>query len=481
MINRMTKKIYLLLFILLLINLSYSFYQHYHMQLDGDMAGIILPRNDMQKIMTDPFGFKVILKNESYPNPNRFFVHFFMSEYFKLTPHLLQKFVNPINSVYLSCALIKLIIQISILLFLSIYIKLFFKSGKYKIIFAIFLIFPIFQTEGYNKYMGIIDSSITYTLNYALPLCLLLLFFIPFYKNFYINNKYEFSLFLTIILILFALVILFTGPLVPGIIFIISTIYFIVKLHMNFKNEKHLSFAKRLYLSLTKIPKIFIFFYLLLFFLSSYSVYIGMHNSFNISTFPLLDRYLRIPLGIYYLLFQKLGYPLFLILIGINAIIIKKKFYNEDGRRILKLFKWIGIFSVIYILLLPLGGYRDYRPNIIRYDTIMPVTLCLIIIYGISTYFLINTIKKKKYIYISAIVLFLMIFINANKSNFNDNQCEIQALEKISKSPDKIVRVDCNCTIMGWKKTTDYKDSDLNAELLFYWNITKKKKLYYQL
>lgn len=46
----------------------------------------------------------------------------------------------------------------------------------------------------------------------------------------------------------------------------------------------------------------------------------------------------------------------------------------------INLFKWIGVFSLFYILLLPLGGYRDYRPNVLRHDTILPITLSLIFV-----------------------------------------------------------------------------------------------------
>jgi hypothetical protein len=36
------------------------------------------------------------------------------------------------------------------------------------------------------------------------------------------------------------------------------------------------------------------------------------------------------------------------------------------------------------------------------------------------------------------------------------------------------------CNIMEWKTITVPRDSRLNGELIFYWGITKNKKLYFQ-
>ena len=41
---------------LLLADLTYSFVQHYSMPLDGDMAGGIVPAEDVKPILKDPFG-----------------------------------------------------------------------------------------------------------------------------------------------------------------------------------------------------------------------------------------------------------------------------------------------------------------------------------------------------------------------------------------------------------------------------------------
>ena len=111
-----------LLVFLLLLDTGYSFVQHYYMHLDGDMAESILPSGSIQKIIEDPLGLKVLLSGEVYSNPNRFFAHWPMLVYFKSIPFLLQQITTPINSIYLSCALAKIMTQLLLVFLLASYI-----------------------------------------------------------------------------------------------------------------------------------------------------------------------------------------------------------------------------------------------------------------------------------------------------------------------------------------------------------------------
>jgi hypothetical protein len=84
---------------LLLADASYTFLQcYYMMNTDGDMAGIILPSDSYSKVLKDPFGLGVLLRDEVYAAPNRFFPHFFMStlrrslSFFKSSSVLLRAF-----------------------------------------------------------------------------------------------------------------------------------------------------------------------------------------------------------------------------------------------------------------------------------------------------------------------------------------------------------------------------------------------------
>ena len=76
--------------------------------------------------------------------------------------------------------------------------------------------------------------------------------------------------------------------------------------------------------------------------------------------------------------------------------------------------------------------------------------------------------------------MFLLIFINADKPNFNKYTCERKALKEISLSENKTVLISNDCTIMAWGKIKDPKESEMNCDLLLFWGVTNKKKLYYQ-
>ena len=107
----------------------------------------------------------------------------------------------------------------------------------------------------------------------------------------------------------------------------------------------------------------------------------------------------------------------------------------------LTLLKWMLIFAAIYIVLLPLGGYREYRPNIVRRDTLMPVILCLIFFYGRSSFYLLNhLVPKYKRKYLILIVIFSLVFTIADEPIFKHNACEKTGIGENSS----IIRKNCS-------------------------------------
>jgi len=394
----MNKKRLLFIFLILILlgDFTYSFFQYYATPLDGDVAGGVVPAKDVREIFDDPFGIGVILKNQSHPNPNRYFAHSFFRNYFNQAPLLFQKFLSPIQSVYFSCAFIKLLIQISFIYLLSALITKVQSVFNLNFLITAALLTPLFQAEGYSSYMGIVDKSITYTFFYALPLLLLLLYYSLFYVSRRSNNTGR-RFISTAILILLTIILPFSGPLIPPIILIASTLLFIYFFRKYDQTKRDCLFLKRVLHVFTKIPKTILIFAIPICLLCLYSIFLGTYNStYQTDNIPILERYLRLPKGIYYQFTQKLGFPVLFILIMLNVFLIRKYYYTKNGKKVICSLKWIGLFSLFYILLLPLGGYRPYRPNILRYDTIMPLTVCLIYFYGLSSYFLLRNIKTKK-------------------------------------------------------------------------------------
>jgi hypothetical protein len=76
------------------------------------------------------------------------------------------------------------------------------------------------------------------------------------------------------------------------------------------------------------------------------------------------------------------------------------------------------------------------------------------------------------------IVLVLFIYVNSDRVAYTNN-CERQALKVIADSKDSVVKLDLDCSVLAWSKITKPEDSELNAQLMTIWKITKEKKLYY--
>lgn len=474
--------LYLFLLALVIADLSYSFAQHLSMPLDGDMAGGIVPAKDLLHVLEDPFGISVIKENAVYNNPNRFFAHWTFYNYFKYVPVFLQNFVKPIDSVYLACALAKTSMQILLIALFAFFITGWRKILSKDFILATLLIVPLFQINGYRSYMGIIDPSVTYSFFYALPCALLLLFYLPFFRTSFYKKEFPKNIFVLFLLLVLSLFITLNGPLIPGIVLTTSLVYIIKCWIDTYSICKSTSLFQRAIITLKLIPKSHLVFFLLISMFSIYSLYIGKNNSIFLNeNVPVLERYSKIPMGLLTILTQKIGFPILLLFIGINLFIIFRALKNTEGEKLIALFKWIGIFSLLYILLLPLGGYKSYRPNIIRYDTFMPITLGLMLMYGMSAFFIIRNLQGKlKKWYLVLIAVFVLIFTFADKPEFDKNDCEKAELERIAQSSDSVVVIGSDCNVLSWEKITDPKLSEPNAQLIKDWKITNDKKLYYQ-
>jgi hypothetical protein len=227
------------------------------------------------------------------------------------------------------------------------------------------------------------------------------------------------------------------------------------------------------------IPKNYWFYLLPVSLFALYSLYIGRYNSNNVNI-PLTELYSRLPAGLFYPAIKKLGIPVLTGIIALNLIIIWKKFKTAEGRKIVTLSKWTAVFMLLYVLLLPLGGYRDYRPNVLRYDTMIPVNLALIFMFGISAYFLLKNLTRKQNIwYIPVIVGVLLLFTINDESHFEKNKNERAALNEISLSKSDTVRIPAEIQVLSWLPIQKPEHSYLNSQLLTIWKITKTNKLYY--
>ncbi len=471
-ISKKTNQVILFVLIFFLIgDLAFSFIQYYNLPLSGDIDGGVLHNSIIRQIFDDPFGFNAVTTGEKHVNPNRFFSHYLLSIYFQKIPLWLQNFTNPISSVYLSSALIKITVQLVFVFILASFISNSNNPANKNFLLSAVIISPLFQVDGYWSRMGINDKAAAYVFFYALPLVLLLFFFLPLFKRLLYKKKirpinYIFLIPLIVVLPL-------SGPLVPAVTVLVT---FLVVLKFMVQN-RGMEFRQILH----GIPAAVYILLIPITLWSLYSLFLGYYydSNYQSETISLAERFYRLPAGIFSQIFHSLGFPLMLFVIGGNAYLINKS-NSPEGKKLIKILLWIGIFALLYILLLPFGGYRPYRPGIIRYDTFMPVTIALIYFFAASAYFLVHYLKgSRKKRYIAGIVLILLVYTFSDTDGIGENTCERNAFEKMAIANDSVVAIPKDCYIMSWENTFDYKLSESRAELIHFWGITKEKKLFY--
>jgi hypothetical protein len=272
-----------------------------------------------------------------------------------------------------------------------------------------------------------------------------------------------------------------SGPLNPGIALVASLLIFLHAIPGSMKNPAQGGILHKGKQLIKNIPGDYYFYLIPISAFSMYSLYLGSFNSvYKNIEMPLSVLYSKLPYGLYHHLIPKHGLFILLIMSAINAL-IRNKLKTTEGDKILRTYKWIGLFALLYIILLPLGGYRSYRPYILRYDTILPLTLSLIFIYVKMTVYIFKDLSFRwKRWYIPITVLIMLIFVIKDEPGFKRNDCERRTIARIAESKETVVKISGDCNILSWTQIRNPADSELKIRLLEKWGIVKEKKLYYQ-
>lgn len=473
------KIIFFLMLAFLLFDISFTYYQNTTVPLDGDILKIVLPCESYTPVLKHPLGLHSFLTGESYDATNRFFAHFFMYAYFRNITLWLQQFMDPVESIYHSCALVKTLFQIILILVISFYITGSSTKKLFDIILAAFLITPLFQTFGYNMFMGIFSKNISVSVFYGCSLTLVVVFFSPFFAMYFHNKETKLTIVQWILLLLLIPVICLNGPLNSPVILLVLSLIFIAYIIKNNQlrkaNYRGLRNWYTAYIQIPIAPKVF---FMLTFIASIYSFLLGLNNAENPEIFPTLwERYGLLLQGFYRIFTTQMGPLLLLLFCAINIFILKKL---NDKSKAQEFFKWVLVFCFLYIVLLPLGGYRKYRPLVLHIDTILPVFLGLIIGYGITTMQVLKSLDGRiKYLYYGLLGVFIYVYVNADLEIKKTNNCEQEALYALASSDSDIVALSCDCRFLSWEKVTVPEFSHEYAEMLNYWNVTDTLRLFY--
>ena len=471
--------IYLFILLLIIADVGYSYQQYALTQLDGDLVAIVAPSEGYSRVLQDPFGWSAFINNESYPATNRFMAHATLSAYYRTVPFLLQSFVSPIESIYMASALAKILLHISIIGLIGWFISGLFNFGWKETVLGAALISPLLQTaREYFEYMGVIDQSITYAMFYVLPAICVLLVIVPFYKS-ALSNYATIPLWVKPILILSIILLVFFGALPAPILIIASTITLLVLWWNNFQSITTSSFIQRTLNSIKKINIQLLLFFIFTILACLYSIYVGTKNSENGWTpLTLLERYSRLMHGIVDCFFKlDTGLLYVLIAIAINTILLNL-FYKKASAAFFKISLFLTVFSILYILLLPMGGYRAYRPFILRRDTLVPVLMILYYCWGASSILLLKFFTGKwKLLFICFLCYICFIYEKADVLPDYTNVCEKTELAILASKTEDCVTLDRNCSIVNWAfvYVDKCEQSSSTASMLFYWNITPRK------
>lgn len=212
--------------------------------------------------------------------------------------------------------------------------------------------------------------------------------------------------------------------------------------------------------------------------MSLYSFYVGQFNAEGSTPLPLTDRYGHLLTGIWHQLSIKIGLPLLLVCTAVDVWLMRRA---GVGGPLLRKFGWIGAFCLLYIALLPLGGYREYRPTLLRSDTMLPATICLFFVFACASVCLLRHFSgKSRRWYGGALVAVLLVFANADELGLQNNRCERDALRQIADAPTAVVPLSNDCPVMDWRPNTKPEGSAVNGQMLHFWGVTREPKLFFK-
>jgi hypothetical protein len=468
----------LALVLAVVVGLVLTFIRKYHAPLDGDIAPIVWPRADYAHILRDPFGWEALTHQRLYAGPNRFFAHLGMFLYFRNVPLWLQRFLPPIDSLYATVALFNTGVQALLLYVLGWYASGTRHLGSLRLWLAMALMLPFFQTTGYYSQMGIVDNSATYNFFYGLPLALLLVLFWPLYRAASQGQPVHLPWPQLAAMLLLSVVLAFNGPIITGTVLVL-----LLGAELHLVRQRLRRPAAEW---LRGLPWRLVLLWAWLGGLCLYSLYISRYNTENLTTSmrTLGERYQLLPTGVLHALTDRIGLLLLLLGCLVNVQLIRRVLPpTTQGLRLLRTLRWVGLFALVYSLLLPLGGYRPYRPYILNHDSILPITVALVAFYGLSaSYLLVQLRGRSQRWYGLAALAVACIYLNADRRLYapDNNLRERAALTLLAQAgPAPVVRLPTDCTVLSWQPITEPLSSTTCAELLEYWHVTKGRKLYY--
>jgi hypothetical protein len=479
-IRKSRKLVWVVLILIFILGQQYrAFLSHKQRAVDGDLAAIVVPADIYAPVLRDPFGINLIRTGEPHAAPNRYFAHRIIQIYYHTVPIWLQKNFEPVDSLYVSNALAKTIIQLLLLTLLSYAAYGLFRGDLVQLVYFAAILTPLFQTYGYNRQMGIIDPAITYTFFYALGMGFTLLLFGGIFKDPY----KKISIRQTVFIVVGSLMVVLHGPLNAPVVLIFALLIYAANFLQVFHEKELPDGKKKSVFALWLLPLHNHKWIIPVCLAAVYSLWLGTFNTENTDvSVSMMERYLRLPSGLWKIFADKPGWMLVTAVLMYGYVLIfRQRNDSVFARKILQVYKWVGLFCLLYLLLLPLGGYREYREWIVRRDTILPVILCVFFLYSITVYFIFRYIKGipghiGRLVAAGVALVFILVDKPVDTGKY---LCEYEAIQSISKAAGSRVSLYCDCPVLSWVPIYHAEHSGVNADLLYRLGITDTIRLYY--
>lgn len=461
-------------------DLVFVFYLQYHNTIDGDLVEIALPTQLYAQVLKNPLGQDVILHHQKYAGADGYIGYSIVYYYFRAVPEFFRLFASPLDSVYLSCAFFMVLMKALMIYFFS-----YLVTGKSSIFNSNFLIAAVLmcimiQTGGYRWYMGIVDPMLISTFAYTRTNFFVVLFFLPFFLEYYHGRKIRHGVLFYTGMTLLAVYNAYnslSGPMMCVIFAFIMLPMFI----SNLRRNRQLPVLANIWRSINDLPRHYLVLFFITLAVALFDRHLGKFNAeSHVLQVPLSVRYSRLPIGLAEH-FSSKGLWMLTLMIAVNVILLFTLKDNPQAKKIRVIMAGVFAFIVIYTLMLPIGGYRFYRPNIIRRDLYSPALVAMVGFYVLSTFFLLRQARLKyRALYVAAVIIPLIHYAIANTHDVPDNSCERAAIGEIVASPEKIVKVRPDCHVMAWWNMTDYRKSKGITDMMNVWGILKEEKYFYQ-
>jgi hypothetical protein len=472
-----------LLVAFVVLDLIYSYWQYYQIPVDGDMAAIILPTASCAIVLEHPFGLHALLTQEYYLGPNRFFAHAGMLVFFRYVPLALQLFLSPIDSIYAACALLKVLTQASLVYLLAVFATGTGRLTDRRLWLAMALITPVFQAKGYHDEMGIIDRSITYATFYAVPMVGILLYLLPFHRAAWWGKPLAMRRWQLVVWPLLAVVLALSGPLVAPVGLLLVPVLLLRQIWLLWpRGVTELSWGQQMMYALRAVPRTAWILLGWLGVLCLYSLWVGQYNlEGQIVEVSIKDRYEKMWIGLYSIIAGSLGVPALFLGAVLNHYLLRALPLTPERRRLVILSNWVFVLALVYLVLLPFGGYRTYRPTIIRRDTLIPITLGLTLFFTMSALYLVRELPARfRAVYAGVLLLFVFIYTNSDRPIKDTNECERSTLAYVQQATTNPVKLPPGCNLLTWYPIPDPNSSETQVRVLAHWNILSDSTRYYQ-